>query len=194
MDVAVTNNTGQTLTHVLLTPLPGSTYSLSPQMPLLPGGSLSSGGSIILPVSITGGTPGEKICFIVTFMGKEGCVCTIEVCIPLPACCATLYYDGTKIECNKDGTYTLITQITNHSGQPVRFIYLYPPSGVTMTPDHLTMTDPGGLAQGDAFQTPPIIIKGAKPGEFCFDISLHNERMEGCCTSPHHCIKLPECP
>jgi hypothetical protein len=195
--VTVTNNSGQTITSVLLTPPPGSDYTLTPQNPPLPGGSLANHASANLPITINGGKPGEKACFTVTFMTKDGCQCTIEVCTVLPDCCVTLNNDTIHITCNKDGTYTLTAAITNNSGSAVQFIYLYPPAGmnVTITPDHFTMPS-GGLAAGAVFQTPSIIIAfqgGKRPQEFCFDISMHTKAMENCCTSPHHCIALPDC-
>src|SRR5205807_9419861 len=144
---------------------------------------------INVPVTITGGKPGEKACFTVTFMGKDGCLCTIEVCTVLPDCCATLNSDATKIVCNKDGTYTYTTAVTNNSGNPIQFIYLYPQAGATMTPDHFTLTQP--LLPGKTF-TLSTTIGGIKSGEFCFDISMHTEGMRNCCTSPKHCITLLE--
>lgn len=190
LDLVVTNNTGQPVIDVLLASPPGSNYTVAPAH----AGPVANHASINLPVTITGGKPGDKVCFTVTFMGEDGCLCTIEVCtLPLPDCCAILNSDATKIVCNKDGTYTYATTITNNSNTPKPFIYLYPPPGVTMTPDHFIMTQPGGLPPGGVFQTPAITIKGAKPGEFCFNLSLHNKGMEGCCTSPHHCLKLPDC-
>jgi hypothetical protein len=190
MSLQVTNNSGQPAIDVLLATAPGSSYTVAP----VHGGPVADHASINIPVTITGGKPGTKACFTITLMGEDGCLCTIEVCPVLPDCCALLSNEGTKVECNKDGTYTYTTTITNNSGSPKYFIYLYPTTpGATMTPDHFTITQPGGLAAGSVFQTPPITISGAKPGEFCFNISLHNKGMEGCCISPRHCITLLPC-
>jgi hypothetical protein len=187
---SVTNNTGQSVTTILLTPPAGSVFTLNPQMSVPPGGSLANGASIDLSITLTGAQPKETVCILVTFMNKQGCVCTMDVCVILPDCCATTSKDASKIECNKDGTYTYLTQITNNSGHSTSYIYLYPPAGVTMTPN--SFTEPGGLVVGDAFQTPPIVITGAQPGEFCFDISLHEGKMLGCCMA-RQCITLPVC-
>lgn len=191
--VTVTNNSGQPVTNVLLTPVAGSNYTVTPQN----GGPIGPHSSINIPITITGGKPGDKACFTVTFMTSDGCLCTIQVCTgPLPDCCVTLS-DTSHITCNKDGTYTLTAGITNNSGSTAQFIYLYPPAGmnVTLTPDHFTMPS-GGLAPGAVFQTPSIIISfqgGKRPQEFCFDISLHTKAMENCCMSPRHCIPIPDC-
>jgi hypothetical protein len=37
-----------------------------------------------------------------------------------------------------------------------------------------------------------LSIKGAKPGRFCFRVSMHTEDMKDCC-SVDVCIVLPEC-
>lgn len=186
LNLVVTNNTGQPVIDVLLAAPPGSNYTVAPAH----AGPLANQASINVPVTITGGKPGDKVCFTVTFMGKDGCLCTIEVCTVLPDCCATLNSDATKIVCNKDGTYTYTTILTNNSGSPIQFIYLYPQAGATMTPDHFILTQP--LLPGKTF-TLSTTIGGIKSGGFCFDISLHTEGMKNCCTSPKHCITLLEC-
>lgn len=186
VNLVVTNNTGQPVIDVLLASPPGSNYTVAPAH----AGPLANHASINVAVTITGGKPGEKVCFTVTFMGKDGCLCTIEVCTVLPDCCVILNSDATQIVCNKDGTYTYTTVVTNNSGSPIQSIYLYPQAGATMTPDYFTMTQP--LQPGKTF-TLSTTISGVKSGEVCFDISLHTEGMKNCCTSPKHCITLLEC-
>jgi hypothetical protein len=188
--VEVTNNTDQTATSVLLTPAPGADYTLIPQKPVLPNGSLGAHTPVTLPVTVSGGKPGETICFTVTLMGKDGCLCTIEVCTVLPDCCLKVNSDAQPV-CGKDGTYTYTFTVTNNSGTPRQFIYFYPQSGGTITPDHFTL--PQALANGATSQPLSITISGAKPGDFCFDMSFHTEGMQHCCVSPKHCVKLPEC-
>jgi hypothetical protein len=143
--------------------------------------------------TLTGGKTGEKECFAVTLVGEGGCGdCTIEVCPELPDCCAIVKSETTTIPC-KNGTYTYTATVTNNTNSSQPFIYFYPPAGVTFTPDHFAMTQPGGLPSGATSPPLTITITGAKPGEFCFDVSLHTEAMKDCCSSPHHCIKLLPC-
>ena len=75
-------------------------------------------------------------------------------------CCAILSSDAQPI-CNPDGTLSYTPTIINNSGNPIQYIYLYPPTGVTMTPDHFTMPT-GGLPNNQPFTpTSPVIITGA---------------------------------
>ena len=78
----VTNNTGQPITSVLVTPPTG--YTVTPGNPPIPGGSLADQHSTNLVVTITGGHPGDKPCFTVTFMTQSGCQCKTQVCPTLP--------------------------------------------------------------------------------------------------------------
>jgi len=183
----VTNNTGLLVTDILLTPPANSNFTLSQQQfPLLPAG-LASGASLTLQVTINGGKPLQEACFVVTLMTKDGECCSTRVCPVLPECCAVAKEES--IECNKDGTYTYTLSIVNTGANTIEHIYLYPPTGVTMTPNYF----PVSLKPGDTFTT-KVTIKGAKPGDkLCFDISLHTANMEKCCQG-QQCIVLPECP
>jgi hypothetical protein len=183
----VTNNTGKPVTKVLVTPPPNSNFSITPQNPPLPGGVLPDGQSATLTVTIMGGQPGKQVCFTVTLMTKDGPCCTVEVCPVLPDCCAVA--TNVKVECGRNGSYTYVLSIVNTSPNTIQHIYLYPPAGVTMTPSYFAVS----LAPGATFQTPPITITGARPGSFCFSLSLHTEGMKECC-SGDQCVTLPECP
>jgi hypothetical protein len=184
--LTVTNNTGSTVTHVLLTPPVGAGYSITPQMPPIPGGSLANGQTLTLPpVTVTGGQPSQQICFAVTFMTKERTCCTVNVCVTLPNCCATV---ETKIECNKDGSFTYVLSVTNNTLNTIQHIYLYPPTGIVMNPSYF----PVSLGPGATVQL-TTQITGAKPGaKICFDISMHTAEMKSCCTF-EQCITLPTC-
>jgi len=182
----VTNNSGNDVQQILLTPPAGSTFTLSQQVfNLSP--PLHNGQSTTLTVNIGNVKPGDKVCFFVTLMSKDGPCCTVQVCPALPGCCATVDARA-KITCNKDGSYTYVTSITNNTANAIQNIYFYPPSGVTMVPNYFAVN----LTPGAAFQTPPITITGAKPGAFCFDMSLHTAEMKSCCTA-HACVDLPKC-
>lgn len=183
----VTNNTGHVVTDVLLTPKPGSSLTINPQQPTLPAGGIAVGASLTLNATISGGKPHEMACFTVTLMTANGECCTTEVCPVLPDCCGIVRDE--RIECNQDGTYTYTLSVVNTGANTIEHVYLYPPTGVTMTPNYF----PVSLKPGDTFTT-KVIIKGAKPGDkLCFGISLHSANMESCCKG-EHCIVLPECP
>jgi uncharacterized repeat protein (TIGR01451 family)/fimbrial isopeptide formation D2 family protein len=183
----VTNNTGHVVTDILLTPPANSNFTLSQQQfSLLPAG-LASGASLTLQVTINGGQPEQPACFDVTLMTKEGECCTTRVCPVLRECCGIVR--NVSIECNQDGTFTYTLSVVNTGVDTIEHIYLYPPAGVTMTPNYF----PKSLKPGETFTT-KVIIKGAKPGDtLCFDISLHTANMAKCCKG-HHCILLPKCP
>jgi uncharacterized repeat protein (TIGR01451 family)/fimbrial isopeptide formation D2 family protein len=183
----VTNNTGHVVTDILLTPPANSNFTLSDkQFSLLPAG-LANGASITLQVTINGGQPQQQACFDVTLMTRDGECCTKRVCPVLPDCCGIAKDES--IECNQDGTYTYTMSIVNTGVNTIQHIYLYPPPGVTMTPNYFQVS----LKPGETFTT-KVTIKGGKPGDkLCFDISLHTANMENCCKG-QHCIVLPECP
>jgi hypothetical protein len=178
---SVTNNSGKDVEHILLTPK-GSGFTLSQQVVETP---LHPGQSTTITVDIGNIKPGTKPCFYVTLMTKDGPCCTVEVCPVLPDCCAIA---TGKFACDPKGSYTGTFTIVNTSPNTIKNIYLYPPAGVTMSQTYFAVT----LAPGQSFTTPVITIKGAKPGRFCFRVSMHTENMKDCC-SVEVCIVLPEC-
>jgi hypothetical protein len=93
-----------------------------------------------------------------------------------------------KLECNRDGTYSVSFTVTNRTSDVVQHIYLHPPAGASITPGYF----PVNLAPGATSAPLTVTIAGAKPGRFCFGISLHTEGMKTCCTFDY-CIELPEC-
>lgn len=182
----VTNNTGEDVTSVLVTPPINGGFTIAPQMPPLPGGVLQNGQSVTLQVTINGGQPGQKICFTVTLMTRELHCCTVDICVTLPNCCATI--SDVKITCNPDGTYTLSLTLTNNTPNTIQHIYLYPPSGVVFTPSYFPVNL---LPSGTTSLT--IKISGGQPGQqLCFGISMHAEGMRSCC-SFRQCVTLPTC-
>jgi uncharacterized repeat protein (TIGR01451 family) len=182
----VTNNTGHVVTNVLLTPKPGSGITINEQQQPLPSGGIAIGATFTGHATISGGKGGDKVCFTVTLMTQDGECCTTEVCVVLPDCCG-IAKDET-IECNGDGTYTYVFTIVNTGPKTIEHIYLNPQDGSTLSQIYF----PVSLKPGDTF-TGKVIIKGAKPGRYCFGISLHTAAMEDCC-SGEHCLILPECP
>lgn len=186
---SVINNSGKDVTQILLTPTIGSTFIPSPQVIKFPGPSLltplPNGQDTTITVELGNVNPGAEPCFFVTLMTKDGPCCTIKVCPVLPVCCATATGD---FACDSKGGYKGTFSIVNTSPNTIKNIYLYPPDGVTMSQSYFAVT----LAPGQSFTTPVITIKGAKPGRFCFRLSLHTEDMKDCC-SVDVCIVLPQC-
>jgi len=109
----------------------------------------------------------------------------VEVCPILPDCCATA---TGEFGCDPRGGYRGTFTIVNTSPNTIKNIYLYPPVGVTMSQTYFAVS----LAPGQSFTTPVISITGAKPGRFCFRVSMHTEDMKECC-EVEVCIVLPEC-
>ena len=58
------------------------------------------------------------------------------------------------------------------------------------TQRHLIKLPGAALAKDEP--RPVITITGAKPGRFCFRVSMHTADMQDCC-SIEVCIVLPEC-
>lgn len=181
----VTNNSGGDVQQILLTPPTGSTITLSQQVVNL-SPALHSNQSTSITVNIGNVTPGAQACFLVTLMSNERPCCTIRVCPVLPNCCANT--STVSIKCNGNGSYTYVLSIVNTSPNTIQNIYLHPPSGVTMTPSYFAVS----LAPGGTFQTPPITITGAQPGNLSFNISLHTADMKECCSIDQR-VTLPEC-
>jgi hypothetical protein len=182
----VTNNTGDVVTSVLVTPPLGATYTITPQQPPIPGGSLPNGQSATLQVTISGGQAGDKICFAVTQMTAKKTCCTVDLCVVLPNCCATI--NQLKLSCLKNGTYSYTFTVTNNTPNTIQHVYLYPPTGVTMTPTYFAVN----LLPHATSQPLTVTISGASPGRFCFDISIHTPEMKNCCTFTQ-CVELPPC-
>ncbi len=179
----VTNNTGKPVSNVLVTPPIGSTFTITPQMIPV---SLSPGQtSLPLTVSLSNVLQGQKFCFTVTLIAKDGTsCCTVEVCPVIPSCCGQARLSCVQVF---PGKYNLT--ITNLTSNTIEHVYLYPPAGVTVTPSYFPVTiGPGGST------TQTVTISGIEPGkELCFRVSLHTKDMKECCTIDI-CVKLPECP
>jgi hypothetical protein len=86
----VTNNAGSDMSQILLTPLPGSTFTLSQELFNLPS-PLHNGESTTVTVGIGPGKPGEKICFFLSLMSDKTACCIVQVCPKLPKCGDTYY-------------------------------------------------------------------------------------------------------
>ena len=81
----VKNNSSVDASQILLTPLPGSTFTLSPQLTNL-GSALHNGQSTTVTTNISNVKPGDKVCFFVSLMSDKTQCCIVQVCITLPSC------------------------------------------------------------------------------------------------------------
>jgi uncharacterized repeat protein (TIGR01451 family) len=81
----VTNNSGSDISQILLSPVSGSTFSLSPQLFNL-STPLHNGQSTTQSVKIGSVKPGTKVCFFVTLMSDRAACCTVQACAFLPVC------------------------------------------------------------------------------------------------------------
>ena len=70
-------------------------------------------------------------------MTQDGPCCTVEVCPVLPDCCAVA--TNVSVKCSSNGSYSYVLSIVNTSQNTIQHIYLYPPAGVTMTPNYFAV-------------------------------------------------------
>jgi uncharacterized repeat protein (TIGR01451 family) len=81
----VKNNSGKPMSQILLTPMQGSTFTLTPQLTNLPT-PLQSGQSTTVTTNISNVKPGDKVCFFVSLMSDKAPCCIVQVCPTLPQC------------------------------------------------------------------------------------------------------------
>jgi streptogramin lyase len=186
----ITNNSGVDATRIVITPIPtGSGVTFTPNsIPVnIPDGSSGS-----FSTQLSGYTDGEEVCFLVTLLDPtfEIC-CTAEVCVTPDCDCLQIRRSTVEIACDPfTGDYTVTFEIDNLTGATIYHAYLFPPSGVTMTPNYFAFP----LGVPDQTSTGPItvVISGAQAGELCFDATLHDEALIECC-GREVCIELPPC-
>jgi hypothetical protein len=82
---SVTNNSSSVMSQILLTPVQGSTFTLTPQLTNLPT-PLQNGQSTTLMTNIDNVKPGDKVCFFVSLMSEKTQCCIVQVCPALPRC------------------------------------------------------------------------------------------------------------
>ena len=186
----ITNNSGADATRLVFTPIPtGSGVTFTPNtIPVnIPNGSSGS-----FSTQLSGYTDGEEVCFQVTLLDPtyEIC-CTVEVCVTPDCDCLQVRQSTVSVECDPfTGDYTVTFEIDNLTGAPIFHAYLFPPSGITMTPNYFAF--PGGIPDQTSTGPISVVISGANAGEFCFDVTLHDEALFECC-GREVCIDLPEC-
>jgi hypothetical protein len=81
----VTNNSGHAISQLLLTPVQGSTFTLTPQLATFPS-PLPNGQSTTLTTTISGAKPGDKVCFYVSLLADKEACCNKQVCLTMPKC------------------------------------------------------------------------------------------------------------
>lgn len=184
----VTNNSGVPAYYMLLTPPIGSGVTFSPNaFPLPP---LPSGGSATFTTTITGATPGERLCFDITLLDQTLQVCcTIEHCLDIPTCSCGEVRNETLV-CIGGGTYAYSFDLVNLSGMPIQQVYLLPgpASGITFNPNYFGLTGPLPNFGVVSLST---TVTGVPGSTHCFTISIHDDHFVECC-SFERCITLPE--
>ena len=81
----VTNNSGNAISQILLTPVNGSSFTLTPQLTNL-SSPLQNGQSTSVTTNIGNVKSGDKVCFFVSLMSEKDACCIVQVCPTLPQC------------------------------------------------------------------------------------------------------------
>jgi hypothetical protein len=81
----VANNSGSAMSQILLTPVAGSTFTLSPQLTNL-SSPLPNGQSTTVSTTIGNAKPGDKVCFFVSLLAEKDPCCNVQVCLTMPRC------------------------------------------------------------------------------------------------------------
>ncbi len=186
----VNNNSGQTAYWLLLAPPSGSGITISPNTINIPGG-LPSGSSASFSVTLSNVPFGQQFCLTLFLTNDhfEQC-CSIEFCQTPPDCrCAQLIHASVVCDPATGGViYTF--SLTNLSGGPIEHMFLFPPTGVTFTPNYFNFNPP--LANNATGGPYVVTITGATPGsQVCFHLSVHNHAMQECCAIDE-CITMPD--
>ena len=84
----VTNNSGSAISQILLTPVQGSSFTLTPQLTNLTT-PLQNGQSTTVTTVIGNVQPGDKVCFFVSLMSDKDACCIVKVCPSIPQCGGT---------------------------------------------------------------------------------------------------------
>jgi hypothetical protein len=182
----VTNTSANVIHHLLLSPPPGATYTITPRIiDLSP--PLQSNDSANVTVTITNATPGMPICIDVLLAGEDlvAC-CKVTTCLDAPAC-PCLRRVSQTIECGSPG-FIYTAQIQNLTGSTINELFVVPisPPGVTVTPQVIPVTIPN-----NATATVQLTITGAPFGsKVCLRLVPAGDDAE--CCSVEICIDVPE--
>lgn len=195
----LTNLSGHTVEHLIALPsTPGVTVVPSGLISL--GAPLPSGASTLVSLTFSGVVPGDVVCFALSLNTAdfEEC-CVIEHCFEVPECeCAIIFDEVADPFCDGTGCFKFSYNVQNLTAHDIFYSFFVPlsPAGVTIDTgnpadpsrwDYAPLLPPGGV------DNVTLTICGAQPGEeVCFLMTLHNERLEECC-SVRICVRVPEC-
>lgn len=101
--------------------------------------------------------------------------CDLTICKYQP--CASV--DEGEVICEANGSFTYNFDLTNNTNQPVKYIVILPPSGVTITPNTFNFAVP--LAPGGTTTLSVNITGAADNEEMCFRMNLLNPQAQQCC-------------
>lgn len=201
----ITNLGTATVHYVWMTPcptssLPAGAITAQPEpsgivalpTPLPPGAGTS------MQVTLPGNVGGQTVCFRLTLLDRQGkTCCTEKVCVPVPPCdCAEVIDKRVSCEPQADGTikYNItltIVNLTHLSANPygIAYVSILPPTGFSPT---YAIPSPNPIPPGST-GTVTLCYYGA-PGPICFNLGLHDDSLEECCSPEPICIDLPDCP
>jgi len=188
--LSLINNSGLDAAHVLITPMPpGSGVTVTPNIITQP---IPTGSGATVNVTFGNVQNGVPVCFIVTLLdtSMQSC-CSNELCFTPD--CDCLQIRECDIVCSPDGTgsYQLVFTFDNLTPDVLHHVYLFPPTGVTLTPNYFALVPP--VLPGATSQPLSTTVLGAQPGqELCITVSIHNINLIQCC-SREKCFEIPEC-
>ncbi len=196
----LTNQSGQTVNWVLLTPVSGLSGIEPAQIPLTAG--LADGDSILLEgIELLGGNSGEEACFTVTLLtlrnGQLEECCTDKVRIQLPECeCVSLVTESVECLANSlDGSalVEVCVNVTNLGTTPLHHVFglADPALGLSLEPNYVALTPP--LAPGES-RTLCFRVRGAAVGhEVKIPLTFHDRSLSECCVR-QLCFEVPDKP
>lgn len=183
LTLAIHNNAGTPIVHVLLPDSHLSPHVVTLASPLLPGESTT------VTVTVGDVNSDSTSCFDVGLTDAEdNACCSQHVCIPLPTCCFTA--EALELACvpgAPGGTFTASFGMVNHTSDVIEHVFVHAPDGVSVTPDYI---DVPSVIPGDVALVGPMTFSGAALGKFCVTVGIHDESMDECC-SEEICFDVP---
>jgi hypothetical protein len=179
----VTNNSGLDAVYVLVTPQSDG-LAISPQM--IPA-NIADGASGTFTVNLDGVSIDETFTLTVTLLDasfQECCSNTIDLiceCLQVPN-------DSVSTECDADGNVNASFTFDNLTQDVLEHAYLFASGDTEISPSYFNLSSiqPGGSATLD------VTISGARGGQYCFTLGIHDAAVVECCAQ-EVCIDLPDC-
>ncbi len=174
----VTNLSGHATQFVLITPPPGATYTVSPNVVAAP---LNNGGQTNVTVTISGALPGQLICLDYLLQDTEGNTCCfVRRCFFLPEHCC-LKVTQISLGCDPGpATYAYTFTVQNLTAFPIQQLVVITSLG-TVTPQILTTPIPAGGTSAPI----TLHLSGVHQGDVVCII------LESYCCTVKTCITLP---